>query len=177
MKRELTDIKDQIHRAWTMSLLWVGILMSFSSFRPMHEYYVSITRMQFNPSEKSLEVSIRLFTDDFERALSAENNNQPVRLQNNDGNNAIVERYIRRHFVLTDKKRNVRQWQYVGKENEADATWIYLEIPQDGQLTGFSLKNDILMEIFDTQVNVVNIKINSDKKTLLYKKGKIVQNI
>ncbi len=156
---------------------WLFALFLCSAAAPAHEYYVSVTQIQYNPAEKTLEISIRLFTDDLEKALAAENNDRPVRITNNDQNNAVVEKYMRKHFVLTDSRRQPKPWKYIGKENEADATWIYLEIPQEGSLSGFSLRNDLLMDTFRDQVNIVNIRINSDKKTLLYKKGKPVQNI
>lgn len=153
----------------------ISLFLFMVSFRPAHDYFVSVTQMQYNPAEKILEVSIRLFTDDFEKALSVENGNTRIRLTNNDQNNAIVEKYIRKHFILTDNKRQFRNCNYIGKENEADATWIYLEIPHQGNLSGFSLKNDLLLSAFADQVNIVNVKLTPEKKTYLFKKGKTEQ--
>jgi hypothetical protein len=149
-------------------------LLLLPSFSPKHEYHVSVTHMQFNPAQKSFEVSIRVFTDDLEQGLSQSNGNQRFVVKNNDKNDPFVEKYIRKGFVLTDIQKRPVPMQYVGKEQEEDATWIYLEIPFQGKPEGYYLQNSTLMEVFEDQVNMTNIKLVSDKKTLLYKKGQTI---
>lgn len=144
---------------------------------PKHEYHVSVTQMQYNPALKSFEVSIRIFTDDFEKGLSDENGKKRFLIKNNDQNDPFVERYIRKNFVLTDAQKKAVNIKYVGKEQEEDATWVYLEISYSGTLAGCKLQNSILMEAFDDQVNMTNLKLSSDKKTFLFKKGQAVQSL
>lgn len=141
----------------------------------MHEYHVSVTRMQYNATQKTLEISIRAYTDDLEKGLSLANENRRFVLRNEDQNNPYVERYLRKHFALADPDRQIRPFQYIGKEEEADATWLYLEVPFSGNPAGWVLKHDLLMEVFDDQVNMVNVKWGSDRKTYLFKKSQSVQ--
>lgn len=144
---------------------------------PKHDYHVSVTQMQYNPALKSFEVSIRIFTDDFEKGLSAGNGNKHFAVRNNDQNDPFVENYIRKSFLLTDRQKKALAIRYVGKEQEEDATWIYLEIPFPGTLEGCTLQNSILMETFEDQVNMTNLKLTSEKKTLLFKKGQVVHSL
>jgi len=141
---------------------------------PIHEYHVTVTQMQYNASQKNFEVSIRAFTDDLEKGISLDNASRKFAIKDNDQNNPYIERYIRKHFVLSSSQKNA-EIKYIGKEQEADATWIYLEIPFQGSLENWKLQNSILMETFDDQVNMFNLKYTSETKTLLYKKGKSVQ--
>lgn len=127
--------------------------------------------MQYNPAQKSLEISIRVFTDDLEKALSMENNNRRFVVNNNDQNDAFVEKYLRKSFVMMDARQQVRPFQYVGKEQEADATWIYLEVPAQGSIEGWMLQNNLLMDVFSDQMNMLNLKLPTGKKTILFKKG------
>lgn len=127
--------------------------------------------MQYNPGARSFEVSIRIFTDDLERGLSQSYNKQRFVIKNNDQNDGVVEAYIRKAFVLTDSQQKVIPIKYIGKEQEEDATWVYLEVPFQGNLNGCRLLNATLMEVFDDQVNMTNIRFASDKKTFLFKKG------
>ncbi|WP_373511741.1 DUF6702 family protein [Persicitalea sp.] len=145
------------------------------SARPKHEYHISVTKLNFNPSQRSLEISIRAFTDDLEKGLSLANENRRIMLRNGDDNNPLVEKYIRKHFAIADPARKLRTVQYIGKEEEADATWLYLEVPFSGNPEGWVMKNELLMEAFDDQVNMVNAKWGDDRKTYLFKKGKSVQ--
>ncbi len=153
-------------------LVIVGFLVSA---RPKHEYHVSVTQMRYNPAQKMLEISIKTFTDDLEKGLSLANENRRFVLNNNDQNNPYVERYLRKHFILADPTRQVRSLTYIGKEEEADATWLYLEVPFSGNPEGWVLKHDLLIETFDDQVNMVNTKWGEERKTYLFKSGKSVQ--
>ncbi|WP_207503505.1 DUF6702 family protein [Telluribacter humicola] len=151
--------------------LALGVLVLFIAARAIHEYHVSVTQMQYNPAQKALEISIRVFTDDLEKALSVENSNRRFVVNNTDQNDPFVEKYLRKSFVLMDAKQQVRNFQYVGKEQEADATWIYLEVPAAGSLEGWALQNNLLMDVFSDQMNMLNLKLPTGKKTILFKKG------
>ena len=141
-----------------------------------HAFHTSITQIDFNAKEKTLEVSIRVFTDDLENTLSKENKGQRFRIENNDKNDPFVERYIRQHFKLSSPKGQLRAYTYIGKENEADATWVYIEIPlQEATLQGFTLQQDVLMDVFDDQVNIVNITQSGERKSYIYNVKKTVQ--
>ncbi|GAB3328312.1 hypothetical protein GCM10027299_30370 [Larkinella ripae] len=133
--------------------------------------------MQYNAKDKTFEVSLRVFTDDLEEALSKENNNQRVRLNDKDANGPLVERYVRKHFGLTTANRQRKPFQYVGKEQEMDATWIYVEIPCNESVQGSLLQQSLLMELFDDQINLVNVSYLSEKKTVLFRKGNPQQTL
>lgn len=160
----------------TKSLILFPFLIFFilTLSSSVHDYHVSVTQMQYNPALKSYEVSIRMFTDDLERALSQGNDKQRVVIKNDDKNDPLVERYVLKSFVLMDSQKKPVAIKYVGKEQEEDATWVYLEIPSRGPLNGYKLQNSTLMEVFDDQVNMTNIKDASEKRTFLFKKGQAV---
>lgn len=136
---------------------------------------MSVTRLRFEPSQKMLEVSIRAFTDDLEKGLSLANGNQRITLHEGDQHHAAMERYLLKRFALADPARKLQPVKYIGKEEEADATWLYLEVPFDGKPEGWVMKNELLFEAFDDQVNMVNAKWGDDRKTYVFKNGKGVQ--
>ena len=155
------------------------LLLSLSSllclsFKPKHEYHVSVTQMQFNPALKSFEVSLRIFTDDLERALSENNGNKRFTIKNDDQNDKFVQQYIQKSFTFTDSQKKTVAWKYIGKEQEEDATWVYLEIPFQGTLSGCKLQNSTLMDVFEDQVNMTNVRYAAEKRTFLFKKGQAV---
>ena len=158
------------------SFIILSFLLLFSA-SPKHDYHVSVTQMQYNSALKSFEVSIKTYTDDFERGLSADNDNRRLVVKNNDQNDPFVERYIRKNFLVADNQKKALSVRYVGKEQEEDATWIYLEIPFQGALEGYKLQNSILTEVFEDQVNMTNLKFSSLKKTYLFKKGQVVHSL
>ncbi|WP_448961092.1 DUF6702 family protein [Larkinella arboricola] len=149
--------------------------MVFAAGRPAHPVHTSVTQMQFNAAEKTFEVSLRVFTDDLEEALTRENNNQRVRLNDKDANNPLVERYIRKHFGLINASRQRKPFRYLGKEQEMDATWIYVEVPYSEPVEGSILQQSLLTELFDDQINLVNVSYLSQKKTVLFRKSSTQQ--
>lgn len=147
-----------------VTILCIGIL-GFSQ----HDFHTSITRMDFNAKEKSFEISIRVFTDDLEKALSKDNNSQKFVVLNNDKNDVFVEKYIRKHFGLLAASKQKKTYTYIGKEQEADATWIYVEVPCPESIVGFSMQNSIMLDLFDDQVNLVNFNYQGQKKSYIFK--------
>lgn len=163
-------------RKFGNSLIGLFVLAVVTAFG-YHDYHVSLTQIQQNTAEKTMEISMRVFTDDLEIALSKSNGNRKFIVNNKDSNDEFLKRYLLRHFEFKDAKKKIVNFKYLGKEQEADATWIYLEIAGVSTWSGMSLKNDVLMEVFDDQVNMVNFKSESGKKTYLYKKGSNLQDL
>ena len=55
-------------KATNSFLLLLGIVI-FSSFS-WHKFYVSLTEMRVNEENKTIEISIRIFPDDLDKAIS-----------------------------------------------------------------------------------------------------------
>jgi hypothetical protein len=134
----------------------------------VHAYHTSITQMEYNAKEKVYEISIRLFTDDLEKTLGQATKNPKLKIINDDKNDALVADYLQKHFVITNAQGKKQPVEYIGKENENPATWIYLQLPSNGQLKGYKLQQESLMETFDDQVNIVNIAIAQQKNSYIF---------
>ncbi len=146
-----------------MKALWlIFTLLLVPAVR--HDFHTSLTEMRVNAKEKTVEVTVRVFTDDIEKALTKANNGQRVRLELKDNFGPLIDRYLKQNFVLTNGKGQRRPYQFLGKEFEADATWLYLEIPLTGPLTGFTLQNDVFFDLFDDQTNLVNVFYGGEEK-------------
>ncbi|QJW91946.1 hypothetical protein HNV11_22455 [Spirosoma taeanense] len=139
--------------------------------------------MQYNPKERTFEISVRVFTDDFEKALSSEAGSR-ISLSaaaptdpSADKINPLIEKYIRLHFAYVTPQKQAKPITYVGHEIEADANWLYLEMPYAEPFRGGLLKQNVLMELFDDQVNMVNITYQGQKKTFVFRKNQPIQDV
>jgi hypothetical protein len=157
-----------------MFFLLLFATFSLCSLSPAHDYHVSVTQMQYNSGSKTFEISIRIFTDDLERALGYANGNKRFVVKNGDANDAAVSAYISKNFSFTTNQQKTLPIRYIGKEQEDDATWVYIELPFQVPVKGSKLQNSILTEIFDDQVNMTNVTTPAGKKTYMYKKGQLV---
>ncbi len=142
----------------------------------LHDFHASVTQMQYNPKEKTFEISVRVFTDDFEKALTPVANGS-VHLAPNDKNDPIIAQYIRQHVAYISPQKRAKSIAYVGHEIEADANWLYLEMPYSEPFTGGLLKQNVLMEMFDDQVNLVNVQYQGQKKTFVFRKNQPIQDV
>ena len=143
-------------------------LLPFTLYRKAHDFHTSLTEMRYNSKAKNFEISLRVFTDDLEKVLSATNQNRKFTLENNDKNDPLVEAYVRKHFVVTNPKNQKLNINYIGREKEGEATWIYLELPVNESIKGSKIQNDVLIDMFDDQTNILNIFIQNQKKSYLF---------
>ncbi len=130
--------------------------------------------MDYNAKDKTFELSIRVFTDDLEKALGHENGGKKFSVVNGDANDAVVEKYLRKTFVVLDAQKQRKPLTYIGKEQEGDATWIYFELPCPAGAMGWSVQNAILHELFDDQMNLLNLKHQTVAKSFIFKKDEAV---
>lgn len=162
-----------------MQLLHFILLLSFfiSPSKPqpsenpaaLHAFHTSLTEIQYNSKDKSLEITIRLFTDDLENALTKLNNGQKIMVGGkNDNSDAVLNKYIQQHFAILTPQKQKKTLNYLGKELEGDATWVYVEVPESQVVKGNILYNDIMQELFDDQTNLVNFFYAGTKKTFLF---------
>lgn len=135
----------------------------------LHAFHTSLTEIQYNAKEHSLEITIRLFTDDLESALTKLNNGQKVMIGGkNDNSNAILSKYIQQHFAIITPQKQKKTLTILGKEIEGDATWVYVEVPESAIVKDHILFNDLMQELFDDQTNLVNFFYAGNKKTFLF---------
>ena len=134
-----------------------------------HAFHTSLTEMQYNAKAKSLEISIRMFTDDLETALTKANNGQKIMLGGkNDNSEVVLNKYIQQHFAMLTPQKQKKALIVLGKELEGDATWVYVEIPNSQELKAHILYNNLMQEVFDDQTNLVNLIYLGNKKTYLF---------
>ena len=134
-----------------------------------HDFHTSLTEINYNAKTKSLELSVRVFTDDLETTLTNFNKGKRVKIEDPDQFiDPLIEQYIRKNLALISQNKEVKFGKFYGKEKEADATWIYLEIFDCQDIKDFTLYNSIMQEMFTDQTNLVNIIYPSQKKTIVF---------
>jgi len=144
-----------------------------------HEFHISKCIMEYAPSEKSFQIMMHLFIDDFELALS-ERGSKNLRLctdKEKEGSDEIILAYLQDHFAVTINNK-YSPYNYIGKENSEDliGVWIYLEIEEVIDIAEVKIQNDIFTELFDDQNNIVQIKVpGSGPGSIIMNKDKTSQ--
>jgi hypothetical protein len=151
-----------------LSLFVLGLIIP--QIKAAHRFHTSLTRMDYNQKEKLIEVSIQLFTHDFENVFKqiTKNPNDPGTVEKID---EIILKYLNENFMLTDEKDSQLKMVWVGKEFKVDTLDIYIEIPFEGDLESLKLKNTIFFESFQKQINYVSTHFELKRSDLVFKKG------
>ena len=143
------------------------------SMAQSHPFHATITSFNCNPNNQSVEITIKLFTNDLENALK-ESGGSDLRIDS-ESNRTIIDSlifdYIKNNLSLSfNDKREKILW--VGKEFENDITWSYLEIKNIKNIAGIkiSIKNKLFLEIFDDQLNICHFYCGEKPETLMLHK-------
>lgn len=135
---------------------------------PRHAYHVSLTEVTYNASAQTLEIAVKLFTDDLEGTLEAMG---APRLhldspQEHADAPALIARYLDNRLTWTIDGDTYTP-KFLGKEYEDDATWCYLEISGLPTFWELSLRNLLLTERFEDQSNLVHLSVGGRTQSLL----------
>lgn len=138
-----------------------------------HPFYVSVTELQLGT--KQAELSVRLFTDDFETVLRNEPGGEKVDLIKRQPKpiDSLVARYIRKQLSVQINEQAL-VLQYVGFEQEEDATWVHFESPLTSPPTALRLENRLLLAHFPSQQNIVHVQLGKFKRTRRLQKNESV---
>jgi hypothetical protein len=134
----------------------------------LHPIHVSVTEIEFDEKEKSLEIMMRVFADDLEDTMR-KHMNQPgldiISPSNGMTVDQMVSGYLSQHFkVSLDGK--AQKTSYLGHEREADTFIFYIEVTNVKKWKTIQIQNDILTEVFDDQSNLVHVTVKDEVKSL-----------
>jgi hypothetical protein len=148
------------------------ILASFfllSGFKSgAHEFYLSVTEIEYNNEKQSLQIITRVFIDDFEDVLN-ERYGADLQLSEEAEEGAVAEnisKYLKQKIRLQVNGEEL-QLNYLGKEYDADQLILYIEVEDLAPFKKIEVTNEILTDLFDDQKNVVHVKVNDKTKSLL----------
>jgi hypothetical protein len=140
------------------------LALCFLSFK--HPFYLSVTEMKYNPKEKAIETSVKIFTNDLEDALR-KIHKQPVDLingKNTEALNGYLNSYLEKHLALKINGQ-VQKFSFVGFEKEEEAVWIFLEYKNCPVPKKVVVENSILYDHISAQTNIVHFDLNGKKSS------------
>jgi len=167
-----------MHKLKYILLLLCGAFFSVEA-GIKHPLHVSTTEVNFNAKDKTLEISCKIFSDDFE-AILAKVYKQKTDLSNPNMKNAmdeLVKKYLLSHLQVKANGKPVVM-NYIGFEIDHEATNIYLEVEKIPAIKSVEVNDTILYDMFDDQMSIVHIvKGNNRKSTkILYPDKKFSAN-
>lgn len=138
-----------------------------------HPFYISLTELRYNPSNKSLEIAQKIFWDDLEVAIG-DIHGTKVDFLNPADRKALEEMaavYLLEKNEITVNGKKVTL-KYLGFEIEEEAAWFYMEAEKVPVPKTVEIRNEVLLQHFDGQQNIINFYMDKRPKSLILYKGK-----
>ncbi len=146
------------------------MILSFSSFKTVHKFYVSVTHVKYSEKDTAFQMTTRIFIDDLEEVLS-ERYGINAHLSE-DETSEIVDDYIKKYFktkFVVEINGEKADYEFLGKTYDNDVVICYLELPnvQLAKTETFAIQNEILTDLFEEQQNIVHMKLKGKKKSFV----------
>lgn len=144
--------------------LLLGLIFSLSSW--MHPFYVGVTHVRINKNQTEAQIEVRLFTDDVQLALKE--SGVTFNPKKRDSTTLRKLQIIFNKELALFAKNKDQKWEtttmnLIGFEEEAEATWFYLEIPKlPGKIQSWKFQNTLLFKQHSEQVHVVHAEIGPE---------------
>jgi len=147
------------------------MLLAFGAKAAAHPIHTSIADAEYNSTARTLEVALRVFTDDFEAALT-EREKRSISLTRTPAAefDTLARAYLAEYFTVksTDGARVPLHW--IRRENKADTNelWLYFEAPLPQGVEGCTIHHAMLRDQFSNQINSVHVRDGSRRTTLVF---------
>lgn len=133
----------------------------------MHPYHVSATEIEYNAGKKRLEISSKIFTDDFEAVLmkvyqsKADFADKNLQKQMDE----LVNRYITTHLAVRSNGK-LMPLQLYGWERDREVIYVYTTANAAAfDAKNVTVENTILYDLFNDQMNIVHFIIGKERKS------------
>lgn len=138
-------------------LFWLNIF---------HPFYVSVTEIEYNKNTRTVQVSVRVFFDDFEKALEKKYKTKVNILKpaNRKAVDVWIAAYLKDHLKINANGK-ILDLKYQGYEIEEDAAWCYFETAELEAVTQLNIENNILFEQHSSQSNMIHAIVNGKRKS------------
>jgi len=164
---------EAVYRWLLVSCCWLPVSKSpvektftISKNNISHPYYISVVEVNHNPTDKTLEISCKIFTNDFEATLE-KNYKTKVDLVNPSDKAAmdkLITDYIKKHlsFKVDGKQAN---FSYIGFEKEDEAIYCYFQVDNIPNLKKIDIVNSILHDFSDQQINIIHCTVGGKRQS------------
>ena len=139
----------------------------------IHPYYVSTLEIDYRPDRAALQITMRVFTDDWQLMLNT-HYDKTLRLDPDTDTEKVLTHssdYFQQHLELNLNGTDVTP-SVLGKEYQDDQLLLYLEIAGVAEPQTLAVSNRILFAELEGQQNIVRIKTPTKRKSFLQSQGR-----
>lgn len=155
----------------TFAFSFVVWLLFFQA--TIHPYYVSTLEIVYRPDLAALQITMRVFTDDWQLMLNTRYD-KTLRLDPDTDTEQVLTHsadYFKQHLELNLNGTDVTP-SVLGREYQDDQLVLYLEVAGVAELQTLAVSNLILFAELEGQQNIIRIKTPTKRKSFLQTQGR-----
>lgn len=150
------------------------LLLPLLAFTVAHKFYLSVTSVEYSDRYRAIQLTTRIFIDDFEKVLLERYGIEGNLASKEESAMAdtYIEKYLKEKFIVEINGKQM-DYDFLGKVYDNDIMICYVEVPEISLETTstISLRNEVLMDIFEEQKNVVHFRLGNQKKSFVLIRG------
>jgi hypothetical protein len=151
-------------------IISMAVCLTFMGAHPIH---VSVADVEFVPEKQELQIIVRIFTDDLEKQIRQESGEPKLDILKPDigmSSDEIFEGYLNKHLAFRVNGKDYA-FEYLGYQVEMGSVISYLLISNVNRLNELEVRNDILLDTYDDQVNLLHVSIGGEIRTMKFIRG------
>ncbi len=145
---------------------WLLLYALNVHFLPAHPIFVSVTQIEHNAKEKSLEISCKIFTDDFEKVLRSLHKTKIDLLDNSmhDKMSPLVFEYLVKHLQIKVNGKPIK-FKWIGYEQNEEGIMSFLQADDVSSVKNIEVRNDILYDYKPEQLSLIHVMVNGERQS------------
>ncbi|MBF6609214.1 MAG: hypothetical protein ITG00_10835 [Flavobacterium sp.] len=143
-----------------------------------HKFYVGIYQIDYVAEKQMVQITTRIFLDDFNEAAELKYNKQMMLGEPTESaqDREMMLKYIKESMILQINGKTATM-EFMSKEIEDNVLICYFRVTGVRKINSFKIQNKILFDYVTEQQNVIQTNINGKKQSLLLTTDKSVAEL
>ncbi len=148
---------------------WLGVIVIWfclGATSNHHPLFISVTEIEHNAKEKSLEVSCKIFTDDFEKTLRAAYNTKIDLLDAKlkPAMDKLVNDYVQKHLKISVEGK-LTTLTFIGYERIEEGIYSYYEANNIASVKKIEIMDNILYDYKEQQIGLLHVIVGGKRQS------------
>lgn len=155
---------------WRRALL-IGLTLAAAPTRDAraHPLHTTLTELTEDRTRGTVRATIRVFADDFGTAVAR--HARARTLAPGAAWDAAAFAYVASAFTVAHRSGGALALRSCGLRRAGEVVWVCLETTSAAGLAPLMVRNAVLTDLFDDQVNIVQATVAGARRSVLFTRG------
>ena len=122
-----------------------------------HPLHTTVTQLAWRPADRTVELTIRSFAEDFQAVAG--------------GTDSTMAVYLRSAVTVADRVGKALPLTWCGVRRTGDLLWLCVRAPAPQGPSGLQLHVRLLFERFRDQINIIQAQYEGRRESMLFAPG------